>query len=65
MARSLKGKRPDEIGSTRTAKNSERNELHWFSNRTLDCLSHPGGGSAAGWGRIFKTGLTIMGSHFQ
>ena len=22
-------------------------------------------GCAAGWGRIFTTGLTIMGSHFQ
>ena len=23
------------------------------------------GGCAAGWGRIFTTGLTIMGSYFQ
>ena len=36
------------------------------------CMAYPGWyflkgqwGCAAGWGRIFMTGLAIMGSHFQ
>ena len=48
------------------------NQMKWyilssiFTKFEYEGLNGPGGvGCAAGWGHIFTTGLTIMGSHFQ
>ena len=52
------GRKPlDEVSVKGTVRKAREGGGTRSSNRLM--------GSAAGWGRIFTTGLTIKGSHFQ
>ena len=45
--------------------NMEEYHLKYHDDVYTDFLMRVPWGCAAGWGRIFTTELTIMGSHFQ
>ena len=50
MDRSLKSKRPDDIGSTQTAKNSDRYELNYTGSVTRPLTVAVTGPGVGGWG---------------